>query len=1077
MQLVSAGAIVTRSSSRASGTVHAGKICNPLVRRLNRRLRFWLIVCPWLLLLGVSVPARCIDRDRRLDQLIHTAWLAKDGAPGSINVLAQTTDGYLWIGTENGLFRFDGVRFERYETHVGPPLSSDSIRSLLALPDGGLWIGSNTGQVSFLKDGKLTNYGEITGSLHNPVWSIVKDRQGTIWVAARRGGLLRLEGTHWTKVGAEQNFAGDALSLFLDHKGTLWAGTNDTVMFLPAGERRFHMAADHLIFVTSIKESPDGTMWMADFGRAVKTIAAPSDSRTAQSAIAVASLAILFDGQGSLWVTSKGDGLRRIPYPERLNGSRIGQFSGAAEIFTQKQGLSFDAMSCIFEDREGNIWAGTSAGLDRFRQSNIVPVTFPAGTEIFALEAMERGTIQVAASNRPLMSIEDGRLKVVPGHLDAMEGVRIPGGTVVTQHYLSNPEEGRFAGTTQFSGSFEHPRRIEKSQVYNFPQSFYPGTNRFLDPSFKRTERPQSLVKDRSGRWWFSISGEGVFRSTDKSYTSLEILGGPRGSASSSFMDPSGHIWFGFHNSVAMLDGEKVWTFSARDGIAVGDVVAIHGNGPDIWIAGDHDLAFFDGVRFHQAKTEPNNALSGIRSLVVAADESLWISADSGLCLVPGSEIRAAYKDHEHRLQIRRFGLQDGISSEMQGRTLQSSALGTDGRVYFATLDGVVWADPKRILHNDVPPPVLVHSLAENGTTRYFPGPITLPPRTTNVAIHYTALSLSIPERVRFRYKLEGVDRDWQDVDTRRDAYYSNLGPGSYVFRVIACNEDGLWNEAGAIERFVIEPAFYQTWWFQLVYVSLGIGLLRAFYLYRLNRATAKIHERLSARMEERERIARELHDTFLQGFQGLMLRFQAVMKTLPADAPARTMMEQVLDRADEVLLEGRQSVRDLREEGTSETELSEALRHCGEELAQNHNSQFSLTIVGEPKPVAPVVFNESYRIAREALINAFQHAQARKIEVEVTYLESGISLRVRDDGMGIDPTTLSKGRAGHWGLSGMRERAQKIAAKVDIWSQVGAGTEIELTIKSKVAYPQKMERSRWQRIKAALTRNQDDQA
>jgi signal transduction histidine kinase len=224
--------------------------------------------------------------------------------------------------------------------------------------------------------------------------------------------------------------------------------------------------------------------------------------------------------------------------------------------------------------------------------------------------------------------------------------------------------------------------------------------------------------------------------------------------------------------------------------------------------------------------------------------------------------------------------------------------------------------------------------------------------------------------------------------------------------------------------------------------------------------------------MEERERIARELHDTLLQGFQGLILRFQAVMKTLPAEARARTMMEQVLDRADEVLLEGRQSVRDLREEGTSETELSEALRQCGEELAHNHGSLFGLTIVGEPKPVAPVVFNESYRIAREALINAFQHSEARKIEVEVTYLESGISLRVRDDGMGIDATTLSKGRTGHWGLSGMRERAQKIAAKVDIWSQAGAGTEIELTIPSDVAYPQKMERSLWHRIKAALARN-----
>jgi signal transduction histidine kinase len=292
------------------------------------------------------------------------------------------------------------------------------------------------------------------------------------------------------------------------------------------------------------------------------------------------------------------------------------------------------------------------------------------------------------------------------------------------------------------------------------------------------------------------------------------------------------------------------------------------------------------------------------------------------------------------------------------------------------------------------------------------------------------------------------------------------------VFHVIACNEDGLWNEVGATEKFLIEPAFYQTWWFRLMYVLLGISLLWVFYLYRLNRATAQIQERLGARMEERERIARELHDTLLQGFQGLMLRLQAVLKTLPTEEPTHQMIEGVLDRADQVLLEGRQSVRDLREEGTDGNELSHALAHCAEELAEGKTSLFSLSVIGTPQALGPIVFNEVYRIGREALINAFQHSKAAKIELELTYADAQFCLRIRDDGAGIDPDILGAGKPGHWGLSGMRERARKIGAQLNIWSKPGAGTEIELTIPAKVAYPQEGKESLWLHMRRMLRRS-----
>jgi len=378
--------------------------------------------------------------------------------------------------------------------------------------------------------------------------------------------------------------------------------------------------------------------------------------------------------------------------------------------------------------------------------------------------------------------------------------------------------------------------------------------------------------------------------------------------------------------------------------------------------------------------------------------------------------------------------------------------------------------DPKDLPTNTLPPPVaIVH--ADAGGASVFPpvsGIVRVPARTRNLHISYTALSLTIPERVRFRYRLEGQEKEWQDAGTRREAFYTNLGPGTYRFHVIACNNDGVWNETGAALNLAIAPSFYETWWFMFSYVALAAGILWLFYLYRLNRATALLRQRMGARMEERERIARELHDTLLQGFQGLMLRFQSVINALPEHEPARQMMEQALDRADGVLTEGRQRVRDLRSEGSDSDELPRSLRLCGEELSLGRPAAYSVTVLGTPQAMTPVVFNETERIAREAVNNAFLHSGATRIEVELTFETGRVCLRVRDNGSGIDPHILSDGRAGHWGLSGMRERAQTIGAQLNIWSHKGAGAEIELIIPAAVAYPPRRKRSFRDRFRAS---------
>jgi len=1029
------------------------------------RVRIFRTGFLWLLLLAASLPAVCIDRDRRMDQLLHTSWTARDGAPGEITALAQTTDGYLWIGSKRGLYRFDGMHFELMDPFAGQRSKVVRVLSLLAVPGGGLWVGYSRKVVSFYRDGKFSIYEKKDG-LDSQIYSFALDKQGNVWGAGATGGLLRFDGVHWKEVSAELHYSGAPLSVFRDREGRIFAGTPDSVSVLNPGGGEFRNVGSNRLGVASFAQSNDGTIWIVETGRSVRPFEFGVENPKALGPeIQVGSAAILFDRSGSLWITTLGDGLRRIPYPERVKGEQIGRFNDKAERFTQEQGLSHDYVACILEDREGNVWTGTSGGLDRFRQSGLIPIPFPTGSSHFALSATTEGAIQVSVSNRLLMRIGDGRVSEQAGKFYVSNGYRILKGYGVIQEPVGNPTEAikLLARSHAVVGTPDRPKRYDAGKISGYTIGYLAEGERFGEGTGALVS---SLIEDHRGRKWWSIPTAGTYRTDAHGWTSLESLGGPSGAAWAEFTDPAGDVWFGFSDRIAELAEDRVKIFTSKEGLSVGGVLAIGGRESEVWIGGDKGIDLYEEGRFRPLVADGESKFAGIRGIIATVDRGLWIASDSGVIYVPEAEIRTFKASPGYRVKARTFAFGDGLNAPIQLGDYGNVLQGKDGLLYFATSLGVVWTDPQRIQINNVPPPLSIEALIAGGVTYVPSGAVTLPPRTTSIEIRYTALSLSQPERAMFRYKLDRSDSDWQEVGTRRDAIYTNLGPGKYVFYVKACNEDGIWNDTGTTMQFTIAPAFYQTWWFRSFYGALGLGILWMVYRYRLNRATEELQERMGARMEERERIARELHDTLLQGFQGLVLRFQAVMKILPPDQTAHRMMESVLERADEVLLEGRQSVRDIREEGTAGTELSETLVKCGEELARDRTSVFSLTVVGEVQPIGPIVFNESYRIVREALINAFQHSHAIKIEVDITYSEFSLSLKVRDNGAGIDDAILRKGRSGHWGLSGMRERAQKIGAQLDIRSHSGVGTEIELRIPAKVAYPPSGRKSLWDRFR-----------
>jgi signal transduction histidine kinase len=513
-----------------------------------------------------------------------------------------------------------------------------------------------------------------------------------------------------------------------------------------------------------------------------------------------------------------------------------------------------------------------------------------------------------------------------------------------------------------------------------------------------------------------------------------------------------------------MLNGDRVRVFSGKDGVQIGAVTSIQGKGTKIWIGGEFGLEFFDGSRFQPVNPSDGSAFGGISGIVADPENGLWFSDNRGVIHIRGAQLR---ESGARKVEFETFGLLDGLTAELRGPLASPSAVQTtDGRIWFATTNGLAWINPNRIVRNTVPPPVSIESVIADGKKYYNSTVLRLPPRTANLQIAYTATSLTVPERVRFRYKLEGQDEDWQEPGTRREAVYTNLDAGSYRFHVIACNNDGVWNEAGASLEFFVLPAYYQTTWFRTLCIGAFLGLFWVLYQLRVRQLQRKFAMVVEARVDERTRIARELHDTVLQSLHGLLMSFQRAANLLP-DRPveAKQRLEGAIDQAAQAITEGREAVQGLRLSTIVTNDLAVAIQTLGEELAAQQTSQdaplFNVAVEGTPRDLNPILRDDVYRIAGEALRNAFHHAQARRIEVEIQYDKNHLRLRVRDDGRGVDSDVFIEGRSGHWGLQGMRERAKLLGGQLEVWSELDSGTEIQLSIPASIAYLTSVPRQR----------------
>jgi len=966
-----------------------------------------------------------------LPQLNHRAFTVKEGAPAPVYALAQTRDGMLWAGGAAGLIRFDGAGFVHYPGRADPALPSNNISALLASPDGGLWIGFRLGGISLLRDGHLTSYGEQEGLPAGTVKALALDHDGGLWVGTT-SGLAHLRGTMLEKVATDSITS--TTGIFVDRGDTVWVTTGVGVLALAPGAVKFREVW-HSTFrqfrepAVSFAQSSQDEVWVADAGR-VTRLNSTNDLHGGHRSFSIPNggRALLIDHQGNAWVSTLGEVMR---WPRAQ--LRMDLESAVTMAHVESSGALTGQPQVLLEDREHNVWVGTSGGLDRYSPTDVVNAAPDCPAEGYAIAAGDAGTLWAACFDAHTAS----------GHL-----LELRDGRIVSQRETAGLTAAYrdSTGTVWFAG----PRvlgHLEGGVVKTTPL-----------PDIFGDFEIQALARERSGALWVSVIRKGVYRLLNSEwvqYGGLNAL--PRSTPIVETADSNGEIWFGYPgNRLARLGpDDAVRVFDASNGLAVGNVVAIQVVGGRVYVGGELGFARLDGGRLVSI-SGVSGPFKGISGIVGTPDGAIWLNGTAGIAHIEAAELERARQNPGYVVACQMIDYLDGMPGPpIDLRPIPSAVATSDGRAWFDLHGGLIWIDTLHPVRNTLPPPVRIWSI--NSEDKIYPNlntTLQLPMRTTRVSIDYSAGSLTIPERVRFRYKLEGADRDWQDAGGSRKALYTNLSPGHYAFRVIASNNDGVWNMEGAAMELTISPAFYQTKWFQAMSGVLGLTALGVLFHLRMRRLSARMRARLEIRLAERERIARELHDTLLQGVQGLIWCFQAATDRIAPGEKVRDLLEKSIARADRLLMESRDRVKDLRTRSGTVLELSQGLEAEVESMAHVSGTRFETKAVGAVRDLHPIVREEVFLIAREALTNAFRHAHAQNVEAEVCYGKAALELRIRDDGQGCIPELASSAALeNHFGLLGMRERARRIRATLRVRSKPDAGSEIELKVPADLAY------------------------
>jgi len=935
-------------------------------------------------------------------------WPADKGQPpGDVFAIAQDTEGYLWLGTPNGLHRFDGARFTPWNViRPSSPLPSGPIHALIGSPDGSLWIGfGGGGGVVRIQGGELTKYTPAEGAPPG-VTMMIQDRHGTIWVAARRG-IFKFADNHWTVASEADGYdGGEAFSLYEDRAGRLWAGTASGVYRRSA--KTFELVDRTVTNVQSLAEDSAGGMWVTDSVEILKklsTHAAPHHGREIR--LPAGAWRLMRDSRNQIWVAAFGGGLLRVRDPLAP--------AATLERFEYEHRFAGSPRS-LYEDREGNIWVGMRGGLVRLSERSFTSVS---------LEGLNNDGVHTATVAR------DGSVWIATGHgLNQFVGVDRRVYNLAQTMALHSDRSGTLwiAGGRKVSRL--HGDRVEPIAV----------------PDAITTSQVMALTTDGRGTMWFCTALRGVMSWDGTTLSRFEGKTDVAGKGCQSIhTDNQGRVWIGLTSGgAAVYDNGVFRTFDSRDGLTRGTVLAIIEDAKGtVWLSTTGGVSRYQNGRM-TAITQINAPLTDLVPVLVEdLDGYIWVGINSGAAMIRfhPSEVDKLAGTPGHQIEYTLYDETDGMQQGSQ--TWQSGVggvRGPDGRLWIATGLGMTVIDPRHLPPTHRPPPPHIEGVTADGRRVTPDRDLTLPSGTSTLRIDFGTVSLSSASKLRFRYLLEGVDEDWVYAGSGRDATYANVPSGNYRFRV-STTANGEWTEAARWE-FAVAPPFYRTPNFLALSV-LGLALILAVAWWLRVR---EMRNQYALVFAERARVSREIHDTLLQSLAAIGVELETIATELDeAQNPAREGLRRLRRQIGHCLRDARESILELRNQSMKPRALIDVLQELADNtVAKGIHTEFS--IVGRPRPCAADAERQLLRIAQESVNNAVRHGRAKTVRITVAFETDRVLLTVADDGCGFEPDDHDAAPAvgEHLGLLTMRERAARIRGQLAIISRPGHGTTIE---------------------------------
>jgi signal transduction histidine kinase/ligand-binding sensor domain-containing protein len=968
-----------------------------------------------VLLCGGPRPARALDPHKSLTQYSRTVWTQREGLPqDTIRAIAQTTDGYLWLGTDEGLARFDGYDFAIFDKANGD-LPANSITALAATADGALWIGTSNG-LTLYRDKQFRTYTTQQGLPDNSVLALYEDHQDTLWVVAG-AYLSRFQGGKFTNYAPGSDLPGSSVrSIGEDRQHNLWIGGLGSLgkmhdnHFVPVLDSKALNGG----VVSSLLADRNGNMWVAG-NKGIAELAPSGKLRKYDTGDGLPDslVRVLWeDRDGIIWAGTNG-GLAR------LEGDRFVAVHGEG---------SQELVRCLFEDREGNLWVGSNSGLIRLR-NDLLTVYGKSeglpGDEPNSIFQDHTGRIWVGFHDSGLLLFAGAgapRLFTPRDGLPASEIFSIRearGGDLLicARAGLVRMHDGRF-------DTFVPPDPLKRGAVFDALEdssgrlwlatagglmTLEGGQARFVIASPPPLDNSiGTLWEGRDGSIWAGTFGKGLWRirgEESQQFTTVNGLSSDQ--IRSLYQDPSGTLWIGtFDGGLnAMKDG-RFQHFTARDGLLSDNVADVED----------------DGV-------------------------SLWLSTSRGICRIDRQQLKEFAEHRRRTLDPVNYGVEDGLRSAQCAPSFPIGGGGhrtSDGRLWFTTSRGLAVYDPAAPLQRTRAPAVRLVDLTADGRSVDLTHPVRLGPEIEGIQLRYTGLLLSGPERVRYSYRLEGLDTEhkWVSAGNRRVQNYNSLRHGDYRFTVRAGLPGGPVSEASY--AFVVLPHFYETAWFRLL-IAAGLACA-AWAVYQLR--LRQIRYRFALVLEERARLAREIHDTLAQGFVGISSQLDAVAMCMADEAtPARKFLDLARRMARHSLTEARRSVMDLRASALEGQDLAAALQSGTRMWTAGSPVAVNVDVSGAEKPLPQEMEQHLLRIAQEAVTNALKHAGASQIWIKLHMEARKLQLRITDNGCGFEQQDVFASRGGHFGVLGMRERAERLGGELRLDSHPGTGTEVEVKV------------------------------